>query len=64
LLALQIVRCQWRNTDKKISVAIVCKTDRPLEEMLNFPVKGDIDPERLKPPPLFDNNDGQQPQPG
>ena len=25
----------------------------------SFPVKGDIDPERLKPPPLFDSNDGK-----
>jgi hypothetical protein len=59
LHAWQIVRCCNRRANHpNRRCKITYHLDKPLEEMLNFPVKGDIDLERLKPPPLFDNNDG------
>jgi hypothetical protein len=29
-------------TPKQISVAFVCKSEKPLEDLLNFPMKGDV----------------------
>jgi hypothetical protein len=49
-------RCQTTPTriKNKINVALVCNITKPLDQLLNFPTEGDVEPSTSKPFPLVE----------